>query len=49
MTMNTILYGKGNSVYEGYGVKKVGLCEERKLMFLMHDEHKVRLENLEPL
>jgi len=36
-------------VYDGHGVKKVGLCEERKLMFLVHNEHEARFENLEPL
>lgn len=47
--IDTTFYGKGNSVYDGHRIKKVGLCEERKLMFLVHGEHKVRFENLESL
>lgn len=47
--IDTTLCGKGNSVYDGHRIKKVGLCEERKLMFLVPSEHKVRFENLESL
>lgn len=47
--IGTILCGKGSGVYDAPEVQKVGLCEERKLMFLVHNEHEVRFENLEPL